>query len=76
MLIEIASLWSKLCLIGFLLYAIAWVFMGLTFLATHTKHTIIGAIFALITMFFSQISQIVIKIGVLLAIARVILFFI
>lgn len=76
MLIKIVSLWNELCITGFLLYIIAWVFMGLTFLATHTKHTIIGAIFALTTMFFSQISQIAIKIGVLLAVARVILFFI
>lgn len=76
MLIEIASLWNELCVTGFLLYVIAWVFVGFTFLATHTKHTIVGAILALITMFFSQISQIVIKIGVLLAVARVILNFI
>lgn len=73
---DVINLCDGICIISILSYVISLIFIILTYIATHMKHTIIGAIFALIAMFFSQVSSITIKIGIFLALARVVLTFI
>lgn len=76
MLMDIANLWNELLISSVGLYIVALVLLGLTFLATKTRHLIIGAIVALSAGFFGQVSKIVFKIGAFLALLRLVLNFI
>ena len=76
MLMQIANLWNELLISSVVLYCIAILFLVITFILTESKHLISGAIVALITGFFGQVSKIVFKIGMILAVARMILIFI
>lgn len=76
MLMQIANLWNELLISSVVLYCIAILFLAITFILTESKHLISGAIVALITGFFGQVSKIAFKIGVVLALARIILIFI
>lgn len=76
MLMNIANLWNELLIGSIGIYIVALLFLGLTYLATETKHLIIGAILALTTGFFVQISEIAFKIGAFLLILRIVLNFI
>ena len=76
MLMDIANLWNELLIGSVGLYIVALVLLGLTFLATKTRHLIIGAIVALSAGFFGQVSKIVFKIGAFLALLRLVLNFI
>lgn len=76
MLMDIANLWNEVLISGVILYVIALILVGLTFLATHTKHLMTGAIVALTAGFFGQASKLVFKIGIFLATVRLILNFI
>ena len=76
MLIDIANLWNEFLVASAISYAIALLLVGLTFIATHTKHLITGAVLALVAGGFGQVSKIVLKISIFLAIARVLLIFI
>lgn len=76
MLMDIANLWNELLISSVGLYIVALVLLGLTFLATKTRHLIIGAIVALSAGFFGQVSKMVFKIGAFLALLRLVLNFI
>ena len=76
MLMQIANLWNELLMSSVVLYCIALLFLAITFILTKSKHLISGAIVALIAGFFGQVSKIAFKIGMILAVARMILIFI
>ena len=76
MLVNIINLWDELLMTGIALYIATFIFFMCTYLATESRHLIIGAILALITGFLSQISEIITKTGIVLTFIRLILFFI
>ena len=76
MLMNIVNIWDEVLISGIIMYLIAILLVIATFLATKSKHTIIGAIFALISMTLCDVAKIAVKISILLALARVILGFI
>ena len=76
MLMEIANLWNEFLISSVILYVIALILVGLTFLATHTKHLITGAVVALTAGLFGQASKLVFKVGAFLALLRLVLNFI
>lgn len=76
MLMNIVNLWNELLIGSFIIYIIALIFVGFTFLATETGHLIIGAILALTVGFFCQVSKIAFSIGAFLSIIRLVLNFI
>lgn len=76
MLIDIVNIWNELLTFGVITYVMAIFFVVITFVLTKYRHTILGAIFALIAMSLSSISEIVIKISIILALVRLILNFI
>lgn len=76
MLIDICNLWNETIIISGVLYLISLLFLFVTLFATKSKHVIFGAITALITGFFGQLSKIALVIGTILAVARLILIFI
>lgn len=76
MLLNLFDMWNELLIIGVIVYLMTLVMLIPVFIATRTRHTIIGAILALITVSLGEISQIVFKTGIILALARLILIFI
>lgn len=76
MLIEIANLWNEVLALSIASYGMALIFLAGTFIATKTMHLIVGAVMALVTGFFSQISKIMFNISIVLVITRMLLFFI
>lgn len=76
MLIEIANLWNEVLALSIASYGMALIFLAGTCIATKTMHLIVGAVMALVTGFFSQISKIMFNISMVLVIARMLLFFI
>lgn len=76
MLMDIANMWNELIIGSIGIYIVALIFVGLTYLATETRHLITGAIVALTAGFFGQISKIAFKIGAFLLILRIVLNFI
>lgn len=76
MLIDIANLWNEILIISIIIYMIALVLVGFTFIATHTNHLIIGAIVALTAGIFGNISKIAFRVGTFLMFLRLVLYFI
>lgn len=76
MLTDIVNAWNELLMVGITTYIVAILFVIITYILTEFRLTIIGAITALISMSLSSISQLVIKISIVLALVRLILNFI
>lgn len=76
MLMDIANFWSGFLVGSAIIYAIALLLVGLALLLTKTQHLISGAIIALTAGFFGQASKLALKIGIFLAMFRLILNFI
>lgn len=76
MLTDIVNAWNELLMVGITTYIVAILFVIITYILTEFRLTIIGAITALIAMSLSSISQLVIKISIVLALVRLILNFI
>lgn len=76
MLTDIVNTWNELLMVGITTYIVAILFVIITYILTEFRLTIIGAITALIAMSLSSISQLVIKISIVLALVRLILNFI
>ena len=76
MLTDIVNAWNELLMVGIITYVVAILFVIITYVLTEFRLTIIGAITALIAMSLSSVSQLVIKISIVLALVRLILNFI
>lgn len=76
MLTDIVNAWNELLMVGIITYIVAILFVTITYILTEFRLTIIGAITALIAMSLSSVSQLVIKISIVLALVRLILNFI
>ena len=76
MLTDIVNTWNELLMVGITTYIVAILFVIITYILPEFRLTIIGAITALIAMSLSSISQLVIKISIVLALVRLILNFI
>ena len=76
MLTDIVNAWNELLIVGIITYIVAILFVIITYILTEFRLTIIGAITAIITMSLSSVSQLVIKVSIVLALVRLILNFI
>ena len=76
MLMNIVNTWDELLTFGIITYVMVIFFVVITFVLTKFRRTILGAISALIAISLSEITNIVIKISIILALARLILNFI
>ena len=73
---NLPQLWGSFMLTGIALYLVALVCVGVVALAVHTKHTIVGAILALLAGLISQVGRIVFYIGIILGLIKIVLIFI